>query len=157
MTWSIIMKSVLMPAAIAVIAFTLGAAPAPAPSPAWGQNADHGSHHMPAAMQAPAPIQTGPAAVKIEFENESVLVLRIRMEPLEKTPMHDIVGSRVVVWLTDTHLRDTSADGRTNEIGRSAGAVDWVPAQRHAGENLGDQPIEWLAIVPKATAPAAPK
>jgi hypothetical protein len=147
------MKSVLMTAGIAVIPFVFGAASAPA----WAQNADHGMHHMPATTQAPAAIPTGLAAVKIEFENESVLVFRIRMEPHEKTPMHDIVGARVVVWLTDIHLRDTSADGRTNEIRRSAGAVDWVPPQRHAGENLGDQPIEWLAIVPKANAPAAPK
>jgi hypothetical protein len=140
------MTSVLRTAWIAVIPFIFGATQ----TPAWGQNADRGIHH------APATAQTGPAAVKIEFENDSVLVLRIRMEPHEKTPMHDIVGARVVVWLSDTHLRDTSADGRTNEIHRSAGAVDWVPPQRHAGENLSDQPIEWLAIVPKAKEPTRP-
>jgi hypothetical protein len=121
-------------------------------TPAWSQHPEHGVHQMPATTQAPA--QAGPAAVKIEFENDSILVLRIRMEPHEKTPMHDIVGARVVVWLSDTHLRDTAADGRSTEIHRSAGAVDWVPPQRHAGENLGDKPIEWLAIVPKAKEPA---
>jgi hypothetical protein len=122
-------------------------------APAWSQNADHGTPHAPATTALP---QAGPAGVTVEFENDSVLVLRIRMEPHEKTPMHDIVGARVVVWLSNTHLRDTSADGRTAEIRRSAGAVDWVPPQRHAGENLGDQPIEWLAILPKTKDPARP-
>lgn len=128
------------PAIVAAVALALSAAPAPALS----QHADHGAPHAPAG---------GPGAVKIEFENDAVVVLRLRMAPHEKTPMHDIVGSRVVIWLTDTHLRDTAADGHSTEIHRSAGAVDWVPAQRHAGENLAGTPIEWLAIVPKTTAP----
>ena len=71
---------------------------------------------------------------------------------MRKTPMHDIVSARVVVWLTDTSLRDTSADGRSSEIRRSPGAIDWVAPRRHAGENLGDKPIEFLAIVPRAVA-----
>ena len=122
------------------------------PSPGLGQHSDS---KPPAASphQASESVRPGPANVKVEFENESVLVVRIRMEPHEKTPMHDIVSPRVVVWLTDTSLRDTSADGRINEIHRSPGAIDWVPPQRHAGENLGDRPIEFLAIVPKAAIP----
>jgi hypothetical protein len=94
-------------------------------------------------------IPPGLTSVKVEFENDAVLVVRIHMNPHEKTPMHDLTP-RVVVWLTNARLRDTSADGRTNDINRAAGAVDWVPAQRHAGENLGDEPIEFLGIVPKA-------
>jgi len=27
-----------------------------------------------------------------------------------------------------------------------------VPTRRHAGENLGDKPIEFLAVMPKQTA-----
>jgi hypothetical protein len=33
-------------------------------------------------------------------------------------------------------------------------AINWVPAQRHAGENLSTQPLEFLAIVPKTAAAA---
>jgi hypothetical protein len=32
-----------------------------------------------------------------------------------------------------------------------AGDIDWVPIQRHAGENLAHEPLEFLAVVPKAT------
>jgi quercetin dioxygenase-like cupin family protein len=85
----------------------------------------------------------------VEFENDSIVVVRIRMAPGEKTPMHDITSARLVVWLTDVHLRDTHADGSTDDIRRRAGDIDWTPVQRHAGENLAHEPLEFLAIVPK--------
>jgi quercetin dioxygenase-like cupin family protein len=85
----------------------------------------------------------------VEFENESIVVVRIRMAPREKTPMHDITSARLVVWLTDAHLRDTHPDGSANETHRRAGEINWVGVQRHAGENLSHEPLEFLAIVPK--------
>ena len=95
------------------------------------------------------PDHAGPANVTVEFENDAIRVLRIRMAPHEKTPMHEITA-RFVVWLTDAHLRDTAPDGRTDDIHRRAGAVEWVPTRQHAGENLDDRPVEFLAILPKA-------
>ena len=62
--------------------------------------------------------------------------------------MHQVTP-RIVVWLTDAHLRDTFADGKTVEFRRNAGATEWVAAQNHSGENLNDKPIEFVAIVPK--------
>ena len=94
--------------------------------------------------------QPGPANAVVEFENESIVVLRIRMVPGEKTPMHDITSARLVVWLTDVHLRDIRPDGSANETHRHAGEIDWVGVQRHAGENLSHEALEFLAIVPKA-------
>jgi beta-alanine degradation protein BauB len=98
---------------------------------------------------------TGPSQIKVEVENDSFVVLRIRMRPHEKTPMHD-VSPRLVIWLTDVHLRDTHPDGQSTELRRSAGSTEWVPAQRHAGENLSDQAIEFLAVVPKSQPPSMP-
>jgi hypothetical protein len=106
---------------------------------------------------SPAPPAAGPVDAKVEFENESIVVVRVRMAPHEKTPMHDIANARLVVWLTDAHLRDTHPDGSANEMHRRAGTIDWVGVQRHAGENLSHEPLEFLAIVPKARATAAPK
>ena len=68
----------------------------------------------------------GPAHFKIEFENESILVLRIRLDPHEKTPMHQVTP-RVVVWLSDAHLRDTFADGKTIELRRMPGQPNGSP------------------------------
>ena len=108
---------------------------------------------QPAPSHGAATAQTGPTNAVVAFENESLVVVRIRMAPHEKTPMHDIASARLVVWLTDAYLRDTHPDGRSDDIRRRAGDIDWVPVQRHAGENLAHEPLEFLAIVPKAGAP----
>jgi quercetin dioxygenase-like cupin family protein len=113
--------------------------------PGWAQHS--GAHSTPSHGAAIPP--AGPANAVVEFENDSIVVVRIRMAPREKTPMHDITSARLVVWLTDVHLRDTHADGSTDDIRRRAGDIDWVPVQRHAGENLAHEPLEFLAIVPK--------
>ncbi len=84
---------------------------------------------------------TGPTMTP-ELDNESVQVLRIRLEPHEKTPMHDITP-RVVVWLTDARIRHTLADGSSREDRFKAGQVTWVAAQRHAGENMSAAPVEF--------------
>jgi hypothetical protein len=96
----------------------------------WSQHSGTSEHQLPADAIPP-----GPSNIKIEFENESVPVLRIRMSPHEKIPMHDL-SARLVVWLTQVHLRDAFPDGRSQDMERAVGAIDWVPAQRHAGENL---------------------
>jgi hypothetical protein len=75
-------------------------------------------------------------------------VLRIRLDPHEKTPMHQVTP-RLVVWLTDAHLWDSFANGETHELRRKAGTTEWVPAQEHSGENIDDKPIEFIAVVPK--------
>ena len=95
----------------------------------------------------------GPADMRPELDNATMLVLRIRMAPHEKTPMHEL-SARLVIWLTDAHLRDTKPDGTVTDYRRAAGSTEWVPAQRHAGENLSAAPIEFLAVVPK-TGPGA--
>jgi hypothetical protein len=125
-------------------------------SPVFGSDpcrAQHPGAHATPSHGAAVP-QSGPANAVVEFENESIVVVRIRMAPGEKTPMHDITSARLVVWLTDAHLRDTHPDGSANETHRRAGEIDWVGVQRHAGENLAHEPLEFLAIVPKAGGPA---
>src|SRR5215831_18900532 len=54
----------------------------------------------------------------IEFENEAITVVRMHIGPHETTPMHDIVSARLVIWLTDVHLKDTGSDGRVSEYRR---------------------------------------
>ena len=118
-----------------------------APGSDSGRAQHSGTHSTPSHGVAMPP--AGPANAVVEFENESIVVVRIRMAPREKTPMHDITSARLVIWLTDAHLRDTHPDGSANETHRRAGEIDWVGVQRHAGENLSHEPLEFLAIVPK--------
>ena len=90
-----------------------------------------------------------PGDYKLILENESVQVLRIRIAPHERTPMHDVTP-RVVLWMADAHFVDSFADGTTREETRTAGDVEWVSARRHAGENIGETPMDFIAVVLKS-------
>jgi hypothetical protein len=94
-----------------------------------------------------------PGDAKLILENGSVQVLRIRIAPHEKTPMHDVTP-RVVVWLADARFIDSFPDGTTREEIRRAGDTEWVPARRHAGENVGETPMDFIAVALKPADPA---
>jgi quercetin dioxygenase-like cupin family protein len=100
------------------------------------------------AASAQHPMHEGPPVeprqVTTVLENDTVQVLRIRLEPHQKIPAHDVTP-RVVVFLTDEHFRFDTGVEETHK----AGDVVWLPQQRHGGENLGDQPVEFIAIIPK--------
>jgi hypothetical protein len=106
---------------------------------------------IPAALaQGHSPAQA-PMDATLITENEFVQVLRISIPPHGKTPMHEVTP-RVVVWLTDAHFADHYADGTVREETRKAGDAEWVSARRHAGENLADKPMEFIAVVMKQAA-----
>ena len=96
-----------------------------------------------AQIHAPA---EAPVNSKLVIGNEFVQVLRISIPPHGKTPMHDVTP-RVVVWLADSHFVDRYADGTVREETRKAGDAEWVTTRRHAGENLMDKPMEFIAVV----------
>src|SRR5215467_1958576 len=89
---------------------------------------------------------TAPIDAKLVTDNELVQVFRMSVPAHFKTPMHD-VSPRVVVWLSDAHFVDHFADGTRKEEIRKAGDVEWVPGRRHAGENLSDKPMEFIAVI----------
>src|SRR5215470_11433865 len=95
---------------------------------------------------------TAPVDAKLVIENELVQVFRMSVPAHSRTPMHDI-SPRTVVWLSDAHFIDHFADGTTKEETRKSGDVEWVPARRHAGENLSDSPMEFIAVVVRAASP----
>ena len=105
----------------------------------------------------PEPAKTSPAGEpgqadaereKLEFENRRVRVLRIRVGPHEKVPMHER-PARVVVCLTDLRVKVTLPDGKVVARQRKAGEVAWASAEKHAGENLSDQAFEVIDVEPK--------
>jgi hypothetical protein len=105
-----------------------------------------GSSRSPGAAATPVPQQPhadGPG--RVELDNQSVRVFRIHLAPHERIPMHQL-GARLVIWLTDAHLRDSLASGRIETVARKAGDVSWVPSQRHSGMNLSDSAVEFIAV-----------
>src|SRR5262249_4102200 len=88
-----------------------------------------------------------PALVSMqpEFANDQVRVLRLKIPPHAKIPMHQVPG-HVTVWLTDTHLKVTCPDGTIQTMHFKAGDVGWTEAGQHEGENLTGDPIEAILI-----------
>jgi quercetin dioxygenase-like cupin family protein len=118
---------------------------------AYGQHAGQSagtSGHTTSSHAAHGPADGG-GSITVEFENDSVQVVRVLIGPHGKIPMHDVVSPRVVVLLTDEHLRITLPSGETREEHHKAGETTWMQPQRHAGENLSDAPLEFIAVVPK--------
>ena len=70
---------------------------------------------------------------KVDFENEHVRVLRIHFEPHEKSPSHEHMLNRVVVYLND-------------QAGAKADDVRMSGAATHVEENATDQPADRIAV-----------
>jgi quercetin dioxygenase-like cupin family protein len=85
---------------------------------------------------------------KPELENSEVRVVRIRVAPHQRIPMHE-VPPHVAIWLTEAHLKITYPDGRTDVQRFSPGRVEWVTLGKHAGENVGSKAIEFIAVEPR--------
>jgi quercetin dioxygenase-like cupin family protein len=96
------------------------------------------------------PVTTNPEHYRLVFENDRVRVLEYTDEPGTTTTPHDHPDS-VMVTLTDFHRRLHSADAHM-DVAMVAGKAQWLPAQRHFGENTGETPTHVLLIELKGAA-----
>ncbi len=96
-------------------------------------------------LVAQDPCKVAPNQCKVEFENESVRVLRWTVGPGEKIPMHEHPAS-VNILLVDDHTIYTLADGKTRETDGKAGQVIWSDPEKHASQNLSDKSSEVIQI-----------
>jgi quercetin dioxygenase-like cupin family protein len=91
------------------------------------------------------PVKVDPKHYKVEFENESVRVLRISYGPGEKSVMHSHPNS-VAVYLTDGTTRMTTPGGKSQDMPAKAGAASWTPAGSHLPQNEGNQPFQLILV-----------
>ena len=84
------------------------------------------------------PVKVDARHYKVEFENESVRVLRISYAPGEKSVMH-YHPNAVAVYLTDGKTRMTTPDGKSQDMAVKAGAASWTAAGSHLPQNTGDR------------------
>ena len=82
------------------------------------------------------PVKVDAKHYKVEFENESVRVLRITYAPGEKSVMHSHPNA-VAVYLTDGKTKMTTPDGKSQDMSVKAGAAEWTPAGSHLPQNTG--------------------
>jgi quercetin dioxygenase-like cupin family protein len=88
------------------------------------------------ALRGQDPVKVAPKQCKVEFENDQVRVLRWKVGPHEKVPMHEH-PALLSIALTGGHTKFTLADGKTKESRTRAGQVTWSAAEKHSSENLG--------------------
>src|SRR6478752_4644084 len=96
------------------------------------------------------PTVTNPTHYRTIFENELVRVLDYTDRPGESTTPH-VHPNSVMVTLTDFQRR-LMTDAGDREVDLPANRAVWLPAQRHAGENIGQTPTHTILIELKGEA-----
>jgi ketosteroid isomerase-like protein len=98
-------------------------------------------------------VKVDPKHYKIDFENDSVRVVRVQYGPHEKSAIkHEHPGNSIGIYVTDFHASVTFPGGSAREVDGKAGKTFWrAPAVTHIStENLSDQPMEalWVELKP---------
>jgi quercetin dioxygenase-like cupin family protein len=91
------------------------------------------------------PVKVDSKHYKVDFENSSVRVLRIKYGPHEKSVMHWHPNA-VALFQTDGRVKFTFPNGKTEERDMKAGQTAWTPAGRHLPENLTDNDMEVILV-----------
>ena len=73
---------------------------------------------------------------KVLLDNEYVRVLDVHHKPGEKSPMHSH-RHHVVYSITDSSVKFTSSDGKTDIRTVKAGQATWHNAETHTVQNAG--------------------
>lgn len=97
------------------------------------------------ATRAADPVKVDPKHYKVEFENESVRILRIHYGPGEKSVMHEHPAG-VAIYLTDAESLMTFPDGKTVAATGKAGTVMPAPAGAHLPQNTGKNAMELILV-----------
>jgi hypothetical protein len=90
------------------------------------------------------PVETNPDHYTVVFENDRVRVLEYTDRPGERTTPHEHPDS--VMYTLSAFRRRLHGDGAHRDVEMAAGLTGWLPAQRHAGENIGDTPTHVLFV-----------
>ena len=96
------------------------------------------------------PVETNPRHYKVVFENESVRVLEYTDAPGDRTTPHEHPDS--VMYTLSSFRRRLHADGSHRDVEMEAGFTGWLPAQQHAGENIGDTETRVVFVELKSVA-----
>jgi uncharacterized RmlC-like cupin family protein len=92
------------------------------------------------------PLKVAPTNYQLEFENSQVRVVRVRIAPHGKVPMHEHVLNRVVVYLTGQNSSMTTPDGKVETAQHQAAGASWGGPVKHREENLKDTPFEAVVV-----------
>ena len=100
------------------------------------------------------PVVTNPNFYKVLFENDQVRVLEYTDQPGDRTTPHEHPNS-VMVTLSSFRRRLYAGDEQ-RDVAISAEKASWLPAQQHAGHNIGDTPTHVIFVELKDSAATSP-
>jgi beta-alanine degradation protein BauB len=101
------------------------------------------------------PVTTNPDLYKVIYENDRVRVLEYRDEPGDRTTPHRHPDS--VMYTLSSFRRRLYAGGGERDVEIAVDTVAWLPAQEHAGHNIGDTPTRVVFVELKEPGPASPR
>ena len=90
------------------------------------------------------PVATNPDHYSVVFQNDVVRVLQYEDAPGDRTTPHDHPNS-VMITQSGFRRRLTSPTG-SRDVELPSGAVVWLSAQQHFGENIGETPTRVLLV-----------
>ena len=97
------------------------------------------------------PVASNPEAYSVIFENDRVRVLEYRDTPGHLTTPHAHPDS--VLYSLSSFRRRLHGGDQQRDVEMPAGLAGWLPAQEHAGENIGDTETHVIFVELKEPAP----
>lgn len=90
------------------------------------------------------PVVTNPDHYRVIFENDRVRVLEYQDLPGDRTTPHAHPDS--VMYTLSSFRRRLSSGDTQRDVALEAGSTNWLPAQQHHGENIGDTPTHVVFV-----------
>ena len=100
------------------------------------------------------PCVTNPDHYRVVFENERVRVLEYTDRPGDRTTPHEHPDS-VMYTLSSFRRRLFADDDEQRDVEIKEGFTGWLPAQRHAGHNIGETATHVIFVELKEKGAAA--
>ena len=97
-------------------------------------------------------VKADPAHYKVILENPSVRILKITYAPGAKSKMHQHPDA-MVVPLTDSKVRFTLPDGKSEDSDLPKDSAMFTPAATHNPANIGTGPVDAILVEFKTPAP----
>jgi hypothetical protein len=92
------------------------------------------------------PLRVDPKDFTLVLENSQVRVLRLKLGPRQSVPMHEYTLNRLVVYITDQNVRETSSGGKAEVTHHKDGSATWSGPSKQKVDNLTDQPLETVVV-----------
>lgn len=113
------------------------------------------SGHRILTVMSQDPVVSNPDAYSVLFENDRVRVLEYRDKPGHRTTPHTHPDS--FMYTLSAFSRRLHGGGTHRDVEMPAGHAGWLPAQTHAGENIGESETHVLFVELKSHAGGGPE